>query len=154
LVIRSLSKFLGPDLRVGVSRADDLTQARLEDVQALSAGWVSTALQHLAARLLFDPRVQAQIATAGAVYKRRFTALQRALASLGFAVPGSAGLNLWVPCRGEAALISKLRAQGWVVRAGGDFTTARASAFRVTCASMDDAMREAFVHAVRGALAG
>ena len=53
-VIRSLSKVLGPDLRVAVVAGDPLTISRIEGRQRLGPGWVSHVLQQVAALLLRD----------------------------------------------------------------------------------------------------
>ncbi|MFI7645147.1 aminotransferase class I/II-fold pyridoxal phosphate-dependent enzyme [Micromonospora sp. NPDC049460] len=139
-IVRSVSKFLGPDLRLAVLRADAATTARLE-TRLGRPSWVSHLLQHVAAGLLTSPATAGRLAAAAATYTRRRVLLADALAERGLPVfPASDGLNLWVPVPGqEQHVVDELARAGWAVRAGSAFTAglpSQPAAVRVTTATI------------------
>ena len=138
MVVRSLSKFLGPDLRISVCAGDDATLGRLEIAQALSMGWVSRLLQRLASALLDDPLVRQGIEHAGKVYKSRYAELSKALLANGFDVAGHTGLNLWVPLDEEVAVVAEMARKGWLLRSGSDFVLQSRPGIRVTSAGLPE----------------
>lgn len=142
-VVRSVSKSLGPDLRVAVVAGDVRTLARVEGRQNLGIRWVSHILQQLVAALWRDKRVQKQLVAAAATYSRRRDALLRALRAHGFEAHGKSGLNVWIPLREEAAVVNALLQRGWAVNAGERYRLKSRPAIRVTVAALtpDDAER-------------
>jgi DNA-binding transcriptional MocR family regulator len=134
-VVRSVSKWLGPDLRLAVVTGDETTLARVEGRHALGPGWVSTIVQRLAVRLWDDPVV----ARAAKVYRER----REALAKLVEAAPAPSGINLWVPVPDEFTAVHALRAEGWAVAAGAPYRLSPGSAIRITTAALatEDAPR-------------
>jgi DNA-binding transcriptional MocR family regulator len=130
--IRSVSKWLGPDLRLAVMTGDDATLARVEGRQSLGPGWVSGIVQRLAARLWSDPGVMAAVARAAATYAER----REALAALVDAAPAPSGINLWIPVPDEDAAVRALLADGWAAAAGAPYRLATAPAIRITTAAL------------------
>jgi DNA-binding transcriptional MocR family regulator len=128
-VVRSVSKWLGPDLRLAVVTGDETTLARVEGRHALGPGWVSTLVQRLAVRLWDDPVV----ARAAEVYRER----REALAKLVDATPAPSGINLWIPVPDEFAAVRALRDEGYAVAAGAPYRLSPGSAIRVTTAALD-----------------
>lgn len=135
-VIRSTSKFLGPDLRLAVMAADELTTARVQARQAVGARWVSHILQRLALALWSDPAGGRRVARAADVYGARRTAFLDALRLHGIAARGRTGFNVWIPVREEARTVRGLADCGWAVAAGERFRIATAPAIRVTTSTL------------------
>lgn len=152
LVTRSVSKFLGPDMRVAVAAGDALTVARIARAQAYAMGWVSSMLQRLAGGLLQQPAVLSRVREAGAVYRERYAYMKKALRGIGIETVGTAGFNIWVPCENEALVAQSLLGSGWRIRTGADFTIEAAPGFRVTTAALDKDAADAFVAALAQAM--
>ena len=135
-VIRSVSKFLGPDLRLAVLAGDELTVARVQGRQSLGVRWVSHVLQDLALALWSDPSSGRRLAHAADVYASRRRALTDTLSRLGIAVQARSGFNLWIPVREETSAVQHLQASGWAVAAGERFRIRSGPAIRVTTSAL------------------
>ena len=133
--VRSVSKWLGPDLRLAVVTGDEATLARVEGRQSLGPGWVSGLTQQLAVKLWDDPAV----ARAAAAYRER----REALAALLDAAPAPSGINLWVPVPDEDAAVRALLACGYAVAAGAPYRLTTGPAIRITTSTVtpDEAPR-------------
>lgn len=142
-VVRSTSKFLGPDLRVAVMAGDALTIARVQRRQAIGVRWVSHLLQRVALALWSDPSSGRLLARAADVYAERRKALIEALAATGISAHGRSGLNVWIPVREETTTVQALAGRGWAVAAGERFRLQSPPAIRVTTAALtrEDARR-------------
>ena len=151
-VVRSVSKWLGPDLRLAIVAGDAETVARVHGRQALGAGWVSHVLQRLVLRLWTDPGASRRLATAAASYARRRDALIRSLAGQGIRAFGRSGLNVWVPVAEEAATVTHLAAAGWAVRAGERYRLKSPPAIRVTISALPESDSARFAADLASAL--
>jgi DNA-binding transcriptional MocR family regulator len=151
LVVRSLSKVLGPDLRVALAAGDPLTVSRIEGRQLAGPGWVSHLLQQAAARLLADPATHALLARAREVYAGRRAALVSRLSEHGISATGDSGLGVWIAVEREAEAAQHLLARGWAVSPGERFRFGGPPGLRVTTAGLseDDAERLAAALAER-----
>ena len=147
-VVRSTSKFLGPDLRVAVMAGDELTISRVQGRQSLGARWVSGILQQLALAMWSDPSSGRRLARAADIYAQRRTALVDALAARGVEARGRSGLNVWVPVREESSVTHALAERGWAVAAGERFRVASAPGIRVTTAALGPPETERFADAL------
>ena len=134
--VRTLSKSLGPDLRLAVLLADATTNARVASLQQSTTGWVSWLVQQMVAMLLDDPGAERWRAAARRCYADRRTALREALDDHGIDVRGTSGYNVWVPVSHEASTVQALLAVGWAVRAGEVFRVESPPGLRVTVAEL------------------
>lgn len=130
--IQSMSKSLGPDLRVAIVTGDDLTMGRLQARQAAGPGWVSHLLQRLVAELLSDAAVIGHLDAAAATYTARRTALIDSLAVRGVTATGPTGLNVWVPVDDEAAVVAAMAGRGYAVASGERWRMGTPPAVRVS----------------------
>lgn len=135
-VVRSTSKFLGPDLRVAVMAGDDMTVARVRGRLALGPRWVSHVLQQLALALWSDPSSGRRLARTAEIYTHRRNATLAALGARDIEVRGCSGFNVWVPVRDEASVVRALADRGWAVAAGERFRIQSAPAIRVTISTL------------------
>src|SRR3954447_2107062 len=163
-VVRSVSKSLGPDLRVAIMagrgpptpRRPDLpvaimagdarTIARVEGRQTLGIRWVSHILQRLVVALWRDKNVHKQLARAERTYTQRRAALIDALRAHDIDAHGESGLNVWIPLPEESAVIQSLSQRGWAVAAGERYRMKTPPAIRVTTASLDAADANRFAN--------
>ncbi len=138
-LLRSLSKPLGPDLRLAWLACDEETAVRLRLRLAAGTGWVSHLLQDAAVSVLESATQRAKIASAGVRYQQRLQSLQMLLQARGVqqAVPME-GLNLWLPLPDDSRpQVLALAARGWHVRAGEVFAvSAPGHGLRITCAAL------------------
>jgi DNA-binding transcriptional MocR family regulator len=137
VVIRSLSKVLGPDLRVAPMTGDTLTISRVEGRQLLGAGWVSHLLQQTAAQLWADPATRVLLTRAERAYRERRVALVDALAGYDIAAYGQSGLGVWVPVAEEASTAQQLLERGWGVSPGERYRLRTPPGIRITTSHLE-----------------
>jgi DNA-binding transcriptional MocR family regulator len=121
LHIRSYSKSHGPDLRLAAVSGPDALLSPVRHARALGQGWSSRLLQQVLAALLEDPVAVHEVERARAEYARRRDLVVSRLRELGIDVPGTDGLNIWVPVRDESAAVLRLASQGIAVTPGSPF---------------------------------
>lgn len=145
-LIRSVSKFLGPDMCLAVTASDPETAERLAMRLTPGTTWVSHLLQRLTHSLMTDPSVTENIADAGTHYAARNAAFAARLTAHGIPAQASDGLNLWialgVPAR---AVTEQLMRRGWLARGGDDFVLGGEDArqrLRLTVHELGDADAE------------
>jgi DNA-binding transcriptional MocR family regulator len=131
VTIRSISKSLGPDLRLAVLAGDAVSIARVEGRQALGTGWVSYLLQQTVAAFWRDPEVASLLERASAVYAERRERLIAELAGHGIVATGRSGMAVWVPVADELGVTSALLGRGWAVAPGERFRIASRPGIRI-----------------------
>lgn len=148
--VRTVSKFLGTDLRWAAAACDPITMARHDGRLLLTSGWVSHLLQETVYGLLTDDGTRALVGRARETYTRRRGALLRELTARGIRARGASGMNVWVPVRDESAVVNGLRSRGWWVAAGARFRLASEPGVRISVAELEpaDALRLASDFAV------
>lgn len=121
-LIRSVSKFLGPDMCLALTASDPHTAGQLALRLSPGTTWVSHLLQRLAHALLSDPQAQSVIARAGAHYAARNAAFAAMLEGRGVPATAGDGLNVWVRVDPPAHDVGvQLMRRGWLARTGDDF---------------------------------
>ncbi|MCX5088812.1 aminotransferase class I/II-fold pyridoxal phosphate-dependent enzyme [Streptomyces sp. NBC_00365] len=148
--VRTVSKFLGTDLRWAAAACDPITLARHDGRMLLTSGWVSHLLQETVYGLLTDGDTRALVARAEETYALRRNALLREFAEHDIEAHSVSGMNVWVPVRDESAVVNGLRSHGWWVAAGARFRLASAPGVRISVAELEtsDAARLASDFAV------
>jgi DNA-binding transcriptional MocR family regulator len=154
-VVRSVSKALGPDLRLAFMAGDAATVARVEGRLSLGIRWVSHLLQRTVAALLADRAVTRSLRDAERTYTERRQALLAALAAREIAAFGRSGMNVWVPVPDEESAAAVLLTAGYAVSTGARFRIRSEPALRITTATLPPseapAVADALVRALRPA---
>lgn len=121
-LVRSVSKFLGPDMCLAIAATDPETADRLAMRLSPGTTWVSHLLQRLALAQLTDARVAAEVSAAAAHYAARNEAFSARLRAHGIDAPASDGLSLWIPLPLPARVVTeRLMRRGWLARTGDEF---------------------------------
>jgi DNA-binding transcriptional MocR family regulator len=134
--VRSVSKSLGPDLRVAVLAGDPTTVSRVEGRQLVGTGWVSRILQQIVAFFWSDPSTRERLERAEGTYTRRRVAVIEAFAERGITAHGRSGLNVWLPTRDEATAVALILQRGWAVTGLDRWRLTSEPAIRITTANL------------------
>ncbi|MGI9825261.1 aminotransferase class I/II-fold pyridoxal phosphate-dependent enzyme [Agromyces sp. Marseille-Q5079] len=142
-LVRSVSKFLGPDMCLAVTASDPETADRLAMRLTPGTTWVSHLLQRLVHALATDPDVAAGVRAAGEHYAARNAAFAELVTRQGLPTTAGDGLSVWVPLGAPARAVSEqLMRRGWLARPGDEFALgdrAPSERLRLTVHDLDDA---------------
>ncbi len=139
-IFRSVSKGLGPDLRMAFVAADKESIKRLSTRLAPGMSWVSRVLQSFVYTCLTNSEFQQHLKEAKQNCTERREALVNALTGQGLVVNKIIdGLNVWLPvgkdCKQAADQFSR---NGWLVRTGDSFDIdATSQALRVSIPNLE-----------------
>ncbi|GAB5381838.1 MAG: transcriptional regulator PtsJ [Aliiglaciecola sp.] len=140
-VFRSVSKGLGPDLRLAFVAADKESVKRITTRLAPGMSWVSRVLQSFVYTCLTKSVFQLHLSDAKDQCARARTMLIDALAEQDIPVAKTSdGLNVWVAvgkdCQATTFALSR---KGWLVRPGSSFDIENLSqAIRVSVQNLDE----------------
>ncbi|EIS7446711.1 transcriptional regulator PtsJ [Citrobacter youngae] len=139
-VVRSMSKTLGPDLRLAIVASDPVTSAKLRLRLNSGSQWVSHLLQDLACACLSDEEYQHKLVQTQQFYATQQQKLTTALRGYGIDLPVADGLNLWLPLAHHSqSLAFALAKSGWLVREGEVFGVNTPShGLRITLSTLND----------------
>jgi DNA-binding transcriptional MocR family regulator len=151
--VRSVSKWLGPDLRLAVLTGDPQTVARVQGRQLVGTGWVSHLLQSLAVAMWSAPGGPALLERGRDTYRRRRQGLAAALEARGIRAHARSGLNVWVPVADEGAVTRQLLEAGWAVLAGERFRLRSQPAIRVTVSTLETTEADRLAGDIEAAMA-
>ena len=130
----SMSKAIGPDLRIAALFGDRDTIGAVRGRQGVGPGWVSHLLQRLAAAVISEHRDT--FARATETYGRRRLDFVSRMTDAGLAVQAPSGLNVWVPVPDPASAVAACFEAGYAVRSGDTFVLDDTRAVRVTTSTM------------------
>ena len=146
-LVRSVSKFLGPDMRLAFVASDAETAQRLAMRLHAGSNWISHILQDITLAALQSAPLQAAIADARKQYQQRRAALTDALAEACVTTSQKHdGLNVWLPLTQESsAVVMQLATHGWLVRDGATFALDHQQrGIRITVAELEPQQAASF----------
>ena len=121
-LVRSVSKFAGPDMCLAVMASDADTASRLGLRLQPGTTWVSHLLQRITHSVMTDPSALTLIERAGRHYAERNAAFADLLTDEGLPAEAGDGMSLWVSLPVSArAVAERLTRRGWLVRTGDEF---------------------------------
>lgn len=116
--VRSLSKILGPDLRLGIVSASSMIIREIQAYRSFGPAWTSRLLQTAAARLLANEKTHQTIQDNYLHHQEQRNEMVSALHRNGIDIPIGEGFSFWIPVLNDDAACSYLASQNIRVSAG------------------------------------
>jgi DNA-binding transcriptional MocR family regulator len=136
VLARSVSKALGPDLRLALVAGDPATISTVALRLRAGPGWVSHLLQATVHAVLGAPDTAEVLDRAEHTYRARRAALLDALRERGVGAVGPSGFNVWIPVADETSTCLALADRGYAVAPGAPFRLTSGPGIRVTTARL------------------
>jgi len=158
-LVRSVSKFLGPDLRLAIVASDAGTAERFATQISAGTKWVSHYVQRTVHAMLTDATIRARIDAARTHYHERNDHFIGILRDRDIRATGADGVNVWIdtgPGSDAESVATELLRRGWVARTGEVFalgTDSGRERLRLTIHELDDASAAVLADAVAAARA-
>ncbi len=134
--LMSVSKALGPDLRLCIATGNTRLMAELKQHQLAGPRWVSLLLQRLTAHLwqkmIDDNAFEAVIQE----YENRRRLFVQAMQNHQIRLSVREGLHFWVPVQDEALALQVFSAEGIAVQSGQAFRIRSSKAIRISVAHL------------------
>ena len=155
-IFRSVSKGLGPDLRMAFVAADKASVKRINTRLAPGMSWVSRVLQSLVYTCLTTKEFQQQLEDAKTNCAHRRTLLLDALSARGINTEMTTdGLNVWIAVGNCQTVTYELSRKGWLVRPGSSFDIdIQSQAIRVSIQKITAASAQQFAADIAEIMAG
>lgn len=139
-VLRSVSKYLGPDLRFCFICCDSYTSLLLEKKMNSGTTWVSHLLQNIVYQLLTTEKFEQHLKLVKQYYSNKNNIFVNLMHQnkLQCAMQFD-GLNIWLELDTPQYYAKKLREKGWLVRTGEDFFVENTQfGLRITLSDLTD----------------
>lgn len=121
-LVRSMSKALGPDMRIALVASDTETAERLASRLSGGITWVSHLIQRLTFAMLSDSETQQLVRSAREYYAAQNASFIAKLQGVGLTSLSRDGLSVWVDVLGDSAeVLVQLMRRGWIARDGRSF---------------------------------
>ncbi len=139
LYILSLSKCLGPDLRIAMVCGSSNIVTAMCRQQLLGPRWVSHIIQQTAAQLWQYSLAHGLLEKAINSYQsRRHALLANLPAKISTSEATKEGLHIWLPVNSESNVVQNMAAQGWAVQAGTPFRLNSSPGVRISLGNIKD----------------
>lgn len=139
LYILSLSKFLGPDLRISIVNGSSQIIAEMQRQQLIGPRWVSHILQDVAASLWQISIKEDLLSAAIESYQgRRKQLLDKLPTEITSYLYPCDGIHLWIPVLSETTVVQLMAAKGWAIQEGSPFRLNSSPAVRISLGNIKE----------------
>lgn len=139
LYILSLSKFLGPDLRISIVNGSSQIVEEMQRQQLIGPRWVSHILQDIAAKLWQVSMGKNILKAAIDSYQlRRTQLLEKLPTEITSDINPCDGIHLWIPVLSETTVVQRMAAKGWAIQEGSPFRLNSSPAVRISLGNVKE----------------